>query len=121
MRFLRNPMCLWLVLSVATIAPVMSASDLQESESPTFDPIPIAFEPNHGQSDSTAAFISTNGTETLLLSASQAVVLKSVSAVPSRVTLELLGANRDAKAEAEARDLLPGRSNYYIGNEASFW
>ena len=119
MRFLRNPMCLWLVLSVATIAPVMSASDLQESESPTFDPIPIAFEPNHGQSDSTAAFISTNGTETLLLSASQAVVLKSVSAVPSRVTLELLGANRDAKAEA--RDLLPGRSNYYIGNEASFW
>lgn len=81
--------------------------------------LPLAFEPNEGQAAGEADFIAQGPGYGLGLRASEAVLALRSPQGARPLTLRLTGANAGAKARAE--DPLPGRSNYYIGNDPSRW
>lgn len=85
--------------------------------------LPIAFEPNQGQSGSAAKFVAHGRGYGLSLTSSAAVLtLPDNARNPLRqaaIEMQLAGANRNP-AMAGA-DRLPGHSNYFIGNDSSRW
>jgi hypothetical protein len=85
--------------------------------------LPISFEPNQGQTDSTAKFVAHGRGYALYLTPSEAVLT-----LPERsqsyfrqaaVEMQLAGANQ--QPEIVGAERLAGRSNYFIGNDSSRW
>lgn len=101
--------------------------------------LPVYFEPNRGQTDPRVRFLSRGPGYTVFLTRDGTVLsLRKISATPapskpktapakspdvtvttSAVWLNLAGARPDAKVEGI--DPLPGRVNYFIGNDSSKW
>ncbi len=81
----------------------------------TYRGLPLCFEPNWGQSDSLAKFVSRGNGYRLALRAGEAVLSLSGDAVQVR----FLGANPEA--QVEALDPLPGRSHYFLGRDPARW
>ncbi len=93
--------------------------------------LPLAFEPNRGQTDGRVQFLARSaGYEVFLTSASSATM--EFKGAPDNthgdkthedqihlVTMNLLGANGAATPQPEAK--LKGVSNYYIGNDQTKW
>jgi uncharacterized protein (TIGR03437 family) len=77
---------------------------------------PLRFEANRGQTAWTVDFVARGASGTVLLRA-QGAVVKARGASP--VFLNFTGAI--APAAAEPLDLLPTRSNYYLGRDPSRW
>ncbi len=120
--------CLALLASIGT--PALSAqvpSDPSSVEA-LANRLPLVFEPNRGQVDGDVRFLSRGTTYTVLLSPDKTVLALYPNAVsgdpgkqpqPSTVTLELADSNRQVSPEGV--DLLPGKSNYFIGKEPAKW
>ena len=101
--------------------------------------LPLSFEANHGQSDSTVKFLSRGSGYSLFLTSNEAVLVLSQSeadesrkasrvaraAVRARhrksavVRMTLVNAN--PQSQAAGHDELPGKSNYFIGNDPAKW
>ena len=101
--------------------------------------LPLSFEANHGQSDSTVKFLSRGSGYSLFLTSNEAVLVLSQSeadesrtasrvnrtAVRARhrksavVRMTLVNAN--PQSQAAGHDALPGKSNYFIGNDPAKW
>jgi hypothetical protein len=97
--------------------------------------LPLAFEPNAGQTDSQVKFLSRGRGYTLFLTGNEAVLSLAGAAVDSSrsrgaertssrtdrsvVRMKLLGANENASVVGTAE--LPGKSNYFIGNDSKHW
>ena len=100
--------------------------------------LPLSFEPNQGQSGGATDFVARGQGYTLLLNSSATTLALHrprpagdrdrreaergamvFTAPPVALQLRLLGAN--VSAEAVAEDLLPGKSNYLIGNDRTHW
>ncbi len=107
--------------------------------------LPLSFEANRGQTDAQAKFISRGNGYTLFLTGNEAVLalrrpsrkassdplqprearlpFRSSAAVesqaPAVMRVKLVGANPGAKVTG--RDELPGKSNYFIGNDPAKW
>ena len=101
--------------------------------------LPLSFEANHGQSDSTVKFLSRGSGYSLFLTSNEAVLVLSQSeadesrkasrvartAVPAShrksavVRMTLVNAN--PQSQATGHDELPGKSNYFIGNDPAKW
>ena len=101
--------------------------------------LPLSFEANHGQSDSTVKFLSRGSGYSLFLTSNEAVLVLSQSeadesrkasrvaraAVRARhrksavVRMTLVNAN--PRSQAAGHDALPGKSNYFIGNDPAKW
>ena len=88
--------------------------------------VPLSFEANQGQTANEVQFLSRGPGYTLFLTPTKAVLsLQQRVADPQKkpvtnvLPMELMGANAEAKAEA--RDELPGKSNYFIGNDPKNW
>lgn len=77
--------------------------------------LPLAFEPNRGQADDAVQFLSRSEGHTLYLVSDEVVTVRHGGVV----RLKLIGAAPNAAAEGS--DLLPGHSNYFLGNEPSKW
>src|SRR5919108_5877343 len=106
---------------------------------------PLNFEVNHGQTDEQVKFVARGGGYLLFLTANEAVMVlrkpaESQSVVSGQsirdrltrntkpetrnfsesvVRMKLIGANPDA--EVKGMDQLPGKVNYFIGNDSSKW
>jgi len=87
--------------------------------------LPLIFEPNQGQADSEVKFLARGAGYSLFLEPTSAV-LALRNAPNSRVTnsqsfvrMNLVGAN--PAAATRGTDLLPGKSNYVIGNDPKKW
>jgi uncharacterized repeat protein (TIGR01451 family) len=113
--------------------------------SASYGKLPISFEVNQGQTDRSVQFLARGAGYTLFLTPGEAVLslhappanaskpgglavphaLPSSPAKlastnpPSTVRLQLIGANTAAKAEGV--DPLPGKSNYFVGNDPAKW
>lgn len=106
----------------------------------TFNAMPLAFESNQGQTDSQVKYVARGNGYTVFLTSDETVFdLHSSSGSPatsranrnpaaqassahdssSAIRLRLAGGNR--QAQIAATDPLPGRSNYFIGSDASKW
>lgn len=88
--------------------------------------LPLAFEPNMGQAPAGVGFLAQGNTYTLFLNPAEAVL--GLQTAPSAgnpagqtlgVGLKLVGSN--PSAAAQAGDLLPGISNYFVGNNPADW
>ncbi len=118
------------------------AKNMLPSGSPDFGKLPLAFEPNAGQTDPSVRFLSRSAGGTLFFTPSEvAFSLPNVEvgvrsaepgeveagtpnatasiAPPSVVRLQLLGADPDVALSGGA--LLPGRVNYFLGSDPSRW
>ena len=113
--------------------------------SSSYGKLPISFEVNQGQTDGSVQFLARGAGYTLFLTAGEAVLslhapsaktdgpgsLASVSTLrspsnqlaattaSSTVRLQLIDSN--TKAEATGVDTLPGKSNYFVGNDPAKW
>jgi hypothetical protein len=76
---------------------------------------PLSFEPNQGQADARAQFVSHGGGYALLLRPDEAVLAVRQTAADSVLDMRLVGAEPDAPGSG--LDLLPGVSNY-VGGDA---
>jgi len=85
--------------------------------------LPLSFEMNRGQTDARVKFLSRGRGYTLFLTRNEAVLaLKKssvVSAQSSVLRVRVVGANPQAKVIG--LDELPGKSNYFIGNDPRKW
>jgi uncharacterized repeat protein (TIGR01451 family) len=82
--------------------------------------LPLRFEPNQGQSDSQVRFLARGAGYGLFLTPDQAVLsLRSADRSAAVVRMQLAGANPGARVSGA--DPLPGKSNYFIGNDPARW
>jgi uncharacterized repeat protein (TIGR01451 family) len=89
--------------------------------------LPLIFEPNQGQSDQQVKFLAHGSGYGLFLTADQAVLTlrqgttETQRRVPRSVVMRmtLQGASRNAAVSGV--DQLPGRSNYFIGDDPAKW
>jgi hypothetical protein len=102
--------------------------------------LPLGFEPNQGQTDSRVRFLSHGGGYSLFLTPDEAVLALQTgptqkpvpkadgslhapesgkSAPPAVLRMQLVGNN--ATARMMGVDELPGKSNYFIGNDSAQW
>ena len=98
----------------------------------SYGKLPLSFEANQGQSDNRVKFLSRGRGYTLFLTGTEAVLAlnqpqrtprtRRESFMPSsavQLRLRLLGAN--PQPEMRGLEELPGKSNYFIGNDPSKW
>src|SRR6202521_68658 len=124
----------------ATTSPSPAAAEAARA---SFAKLPLSFEENIGQTDDRVKYMSRGSDYNLFLTAHQAVfALRDASASPncaglnrriipdcahpsgrrpdqSVLWLKMTGAN--ASAQILGSDLLPGKINYYVGNDPSKW
>jgi Domain of unknown function DUF11/Beta-propeller repeat len=88
--------------------------------------LPLVFESNQGQSDARVKFLArgavyglflTTDSAVLTLQHSTATAEHSVETSPLSMTL----VNRNPHVQVRGEDQLPGRSNYFIGNDPAKW
>ena len=117
----------------ATSTPVDAAVKARIAE--RFGSLPLSFEANEGQVDRAVKFLSRGAGYDLFLTGDEAVLLlrkpraaekdprRSASDLPVRegsvLRLKMLGAN--ARAEVQGHDALPGKINYFTGNDPEKW
>ena len=107
--------------------------DLKTRLGPNLLQVPLSFEPNQGQTDGEAKFLSHGRGYSLFLTGEEAdLVLRPerskqnggsiTSDIPSASVLRLkpLG-SKPAAPEVSGLDELPGRSNYFIGGDPRKW
>ncbi|HEY4741676.1 MAG TPA: SBBP repeat-containing protein [Candidatus Acidoferrales bacterium] len=82
--------------------------------------LPLGFEANLGQTDPQVKFISRGADSTLFLTPTDAVLTLRANQITQRALRMSL---EDANTSAEVRGLepLPGKSNYFIGNDPRNW
>ena len=88
--------------------------------------VPLSFEANQGQTAAEVQFLSRGSGYTLFLAPTKTVLSlqqrtndSQKKPVTNVLRMELKGAN--PAAEVEGRDLLPGKSNYFVGNDPKNW
>jgi hypothetical protein len=101
--------------------PILPASSTQIRAS--LAGLPLSFEPNQGQTDSSAKFLAHGRGYGLYLTPSEAVLTQSEGSPnhlrQTAVEMQLSGANQSP--EMAGADRLAGHSNYFIGNDPSRW
>ena len=134
----RKLLCLDLKARVLSVAPVWLAlasifattpsavatdvaSPLSKRVAASYDKIPLSFEANQGQTDSQVKFLSHGDGYSLFLTPNAAIFIlgRDKGATPAVVSMELLGARRDA--QVSGAEQLPGVANYFIGNDPKTW
>ncbi len=96
---------------------------------PAYGHLPLGFEANVGQTDPQVKFVARGAGYGIYLTATEAVLtLQSSSATgidrpgtskKSIIAMSLEDTNRDAVVSG--MDVLPGKSNYFVGNDPSSW
>jgi hypothetical protein len=107
-------------LSAAT-APDAGRNDVESQQlAKAYGQLPLGFEQNRGQADSRVRFLSRGSGYSLALTPDSAVLaLQSAMGSADSMQMKLVGAN--AEANPVGLDELPGKSNYFIGNDPKKW
>ena len=115
-------------LAPAPASPIPTFSRSSQHSKPNAKTIlgqlPLIFEPNQGQADTSVKFLAHGAGYSLFLDATGAVLaMQAAHSLAGRseqfVRMTLVGAN--AAAATTGTDPLPGKSNYFIGNDAQKW
>jgi hypothetical protein len=135
---MRTSRLLWIALLISVV-PALGAGNPGEtppktptsvSPSVAFSRLPLSFEPNVGQTDRQVKFLTRGPGYNLFLTPDEAVLSlekptdlsrahPALTRVRSVVRVELAGANPRVELTGESE--LPGKSNYFIGNDPREW
>jgi hypothetical protein len=102
-----------------------SPSSVSDAALRAYARLPLMFEPNQGQTDPQVRFIARGGGYGLFLTDQEAVLaLENAKAGKSDrkssvVRMRLAGSNQNPRLEGT--EPLPGKSNYFIGNDPAKW
>src|SRR5688572_15828586 len=99
------------VIFLAVFVARSAAAPSKTQIDPFYGKIPLTFEKNQGQTDSSVDFVARGAGYTLFLTSREAV-LSVGGRAPYAIRMKILGASRSAKPEAVGE--LRGRSNYFI-------
>ena len=144
---MRNSHLFWIALFLAQLAALATCSGqgsqagsngLPAPQDSAYGRLPLSFEANQGQTDSRVRFLAHGRGYSLFLTADEAVLAlkghqpSAVSGQSNRTTnggvqrttndvlfMRFVGAN--PAASVAGADELPGRSNYFIGNDPKNW
>ena len=121
--------------AISADRPAKATEAARLTRSDVYGKLPLSFELNRGQADERVKFQSRGSGYSLFLTSTEALMLlrKNESSRPSGIAdseatlpqkmsvvrTRLLGANPSAQIAGE--DELPGKSNYFIGNDANKW
>jgi len=78
--------------------------------------LPLSFEPNRGQADPRVNFVGRAPGYSLFLTSGEAVLRVKDAGL---IRMKLAGSN--PRSSGQARDQLPGTSNYFVGNDPVKW
>src|SRR5579863_3174836 len=114
-----------ILMTAAKVFP-QDRSPLNPSEL-SLSALPLTFEPNQGQADANVRFLARGSSYEMLLESDKTVLLipreknghELSQDQPSLVTLELQ--NSDKHAPSQGLNLLPGKSNYFVGSRRAKW
>ena len=98
------------------------AANHESAPQTAYGKLPLSFEPNHGQTAEQVKFLARGAGYTLFLTGPEAVMALSDASdktKSSTVRMNLVGANRDALASG--LNQLPGKSNYFVGDDPKKW
>jgi len=126
-----NPRVTGASAAISTAAPQVQSRVLE-----TYGKLPLAFEANQGQTDPQVKFISRGAGYNLFLTSTEAVLTlrkgsrqehdsssNKLLTLPvedsAMLRMKLLGST--AKADVFGQEELPGKSNYFIGNDPKKW
>jgi uncharacterized protein (TIGR03437 family) len=108
---------LYLYRASTCCKPMPDAAQNQQRIREQFGKLPMHFEANRGQAESEAAFLTrAGGYQMSLASETPLLTLRK-----GRAQLRLQPAGRTHPSRPVAESPLPGRSNYFIGNDPSQW
>jgi len=111
--------CRWIVCVLAgLVIATPLAAETPATKVDRFGKLPLVFEPNRGQTDSSVRFLSRGDHYGLFLTDKEAIVSLS-GPTPALVRMQLVGQN--AHPQISGAGTLPGTSNYYKGSVASKW
>jgi hypothetical protein len=103
------------------VSPSLHASAPGAFASADYGKLPLAFEPNVGQTDARVQFLARGSGYSLFLGRERAVLaLQRGRSHASVIEMELLGASTGA-APGAGREPLPGKVNYYRGSDPKQW
>ena len=106
--------------SLLLIAAVLALGQAKPALDARYGNLPLSFEVNRGQTDAQVRYLSRGQGYSLFLTESEAVLsLQEKGKAGDVVRMQLSGANR--KPLVSGVDELPGKSNYFIGNDPSKW
>src|SRR5262245_462684 len=116
----------WLLATTSLFQPIYRATILPRLESGTesrlisaYGNLPLQFEANQGQAPAGVKFISRGSSYNVHFKSDEAILsLRKSESKTSTVRLRMLGGH---PAQISARDELPGRVNYFVGNDPSKW
>ena len=122
------------LLAIAQAGPEAASGDAQARARSLFAGLPLIFEPNQGQAnldpaDRRAKFV-TRGSGYSLFLGSEGAILSLMSREPSKPkdaslprveSLQMKLARANPNANVTGADLLPGKSNYFLGNDPAKW
>jgi len=83
--------------------------------------LPLGFEPNQGQSDPQVKFLTRGSGYSLYLTGNQSVLALSSTSSPQNSILRMSLNHANNTAIVGASGQLPGKSNYFIGNDPAQW
>lgn len=121
----------WLIASAAAMAcsHLLLTAAMADTVKPgggsaaDYGRLPLAFEQNQGQTDSEVKFLARGAGYALFLTPAETVLKLSPSQAADRdsdvLRVRLVGGSDNAEIAGEA--LLPGHSNYFLGNDQSKW
>ena len=88
----------------------------------SFAQLPMSFEANRGQTDPQVQFVSRGSGYTLFLTKDEAVfALNGSSKMARETTVHVHFESANPQALVSGTDELPGKSNYFIGNDPTKW
>jgi len=105
--------------------PAFPSTQVTQKVVTTFSHLPLIFEPNQGQTDARVRFLARGNGYVLYLTAQQAVLAlqhpaaDSPTNATSAVSMKLVGATSAVEPAGDVE--LPGKSNYFIGNDPAKW
>jgi hypothetical protein len=120
---LRSLKSFWFLTAAAIVASNLTAAPAPVTHTTTssaYGHLPLAFEHNEGQVDSSIEFLSRGRGYSLSLSPTEAALqLNGAKNESTTVRWQVAGGNRNARISGESP--LPGKTNYFIGNDPAKW
>ena len=108
-------------------SPAFSASTRRQEIAAEYGRLPLSFEANEGQSERQVKFLAHGNGYGLFLTTQEAVLVRRRPAASRQHSagtdsvLRMALANAATSAEVKGDELLPGKSNYFIGNDPAAW